>query len=251
MGLGYYPIAPDFQFELELHEHSNKETIQIEDTEGNIRQFLRWGEFRFNVGGEQCTIQCYKSDPEEDRFFIPFRDATSGKETYGAGRYLDIDSGDLTTNGKWDLDFNKAYNPWCAYNENYACPFVPPENWLKVSIRAGEKDYPLRTEEESKMADTISEKEVGKVISQVGHPAIDCTLVDLGIVKDWTVEGNRVKVLLAFPSLDIPIKDYIVGSVRDAIEKLGAKVEVELSVMSQEEIQRFIDMEREHWKGII
>ena len=148
IGLSYYPIDHNFRFELELHEHNNKETIQIEDTKGNIRQFLRWGEFRFNVGSEKCTLQCYKSAPEEERLFVPFRDTTSGKETYGAGRYLDIDSGGLTTNGRWILDFNEAYNPWCAYSENYACPFVPSENWLKVPIKAGEKNYPPNTEEE-------------------------------------------------------------------------------------------------------
>ena len=67
---------------------------------------------------------------------------TSGKETYGAGRYLDLEADkDLTEEGKWILDFNKAYNPWCAYSEDYACTFTPPENWLKVPIYAGEKNY--------------------------------------------------------------------------------------------------------------
>ncbi len=149
-GLRYYHINPDFRFELELYEHSNKETIQVEDTQGNIRQFLRWGEFRFNIGNEKCALQVYKSDPQEKRLFIPFKDATSGKETYGAGRYLDFDSRDCTTDGRWILDFNKAYNPWCAYSENYACPFVPSENWLKVSIEAGEKNYQLKNIEEYK-----------------------------------------------------------------------------------------------------
>lgn len=144
MGLSYYPIDPNFRFELELLEHSNKSTIQVEDTKGVIRQFLRWGEFRFNVGNKECTLQAYKSSPEEERLFIPFRDETSDKETYGAGRYLDLDSRDRTTNGRWILDFNKTYNPWCAYSENYACPFVPPENWLKIPIKAGEKNYPLK-----------------------------------------------------------------------------------------------------------
>jgi uncharacterized protein (DUF1684 family) len=143
MGLSYYPIDPNFRFELELFEHSDKSTIQVEDTKGVIRQFLRWGEFRFNVGNKEYTLQAYKSSPEEERLFIPFRDATSGKETYGAGRYLDLDSRDRTTNGRWILDFNKAYNPWCAYSENYACPFVPPENWLDVPVIAGEKSYSL------------------------------------------------------------------------------------------------------------
>ncbi|MHA1701352.1 MAG: DUF1684 domain-containing protein, partial [Promethearchaeota archaeon] len=71
-----------------------------------------------------------------------FRDETSGKETYGAGKYLDLEEENhKISKGKWILDFNVAYNPFCAYSEKYACPFVPPENWLKVPIFAGEKKY--------------------------------------------------------------------------------------------------------------
>ena len=141
-GLVYYPPDPDYRFELELHEHRDKKMLKIEDTGGNMRDFLRWGEFRFKVGNEECILQAYKSDPREERLFIPFKDATSGKETYGAGRYIDLEyERDRTPEGKWILDFNKAYNPWCAYSKNYVCPFVPPENWLKVPIRAGEKKY--------------------------------------------------------------------------------------------------------------
>jgi len=106
---------------------------------------LRWGEFRFKIGDKACTLQAYKSDPNEERLFVPFRDETSGKETYGAGRYLDLDDEHhCTTDGKWILDFNCAYNPWCAYSDAYACPFVDPENWLKVAVRAGEKKYSLK-----------------------------------------------------------------------------------------------------------
>lgn len=142
--LAYYPPNPDYYFELELHEHSQKKMLKIEDTQGNARNFIRWGEFHFKVGDEECKVQAYKSDPREDRLFIPFRDATSGKKTYGAGRYLDLSPEEhLTAAGKWILDFNRAYNPWCAYNNNYACPYVPPENWLKVKILAGEKKYTL------------------------------------------------------------------------------------------------------------
>ena len=74
-----------------------------------------------------------------------FRDETSGKETYGSGRYIDLSPEEhYTTEKKWILDFNKAYNPWCAYSERYACPFVDPENWLNVPVRAGEKKYSMR-----------------------------------------------------------------------------------------------------------
>ena len=143
-GLDYYPPDPDFRFKLELHEHEEKKKLKIEDTQGNEREFLRWGEFRFKIGGKECTLQAYKSDPGEARLFVPFRDETSGKETYGAGRYIDLDKEEhYTTEGKWILDFNKAYNPWCAYSEFYACPFVDPENWLQAAIEAGERNYSL------------------------------------------------------------------------------------------------------------
>jgi len=141
-GLDYYPPDPSSRFELDLHQHSDKQVIQIEDTGGTMRDMIRWGEFRFQIADAECTLQAYKSDPYEERLFIPFKDATSGKETYGAGRYLDLDyQRDRTPEGKWILDLNMAYNPWCAYSSNYMCPFVPPENWLKVPVYAGERDY--------------------------------------------------------------------------------------------------------------
>lgn len=140
-GLRYYPVNLKYRFVLELHEHKDKRIIKIQDTKGNLRLFLRWGEFRFKVGNKTCVLQAYRSNPEKEELFVPFRDATSGKETYGAGRYIDLNQNDITTDGKWILDFNKAYNPWCAYSEDYACPFVPPENWLDVPVEAGEKNY--------------------------------------------------------------------------------------------------------------
>jgi len=144
-GLNYYPPEPGFRFELVLHEHPQKSVLTIEDTQGNERKFLRWGEFRFTIDNIDCTLQAYKSSPQEKRLFIPFRDATSGKETYGAGRYLDLEEDWHTTSGGggWVLDFNRAYNPWCAYSDQYACPFVAMENWLKVAIRAGEKNFSI------------------------------------------------------------------------------------------------------------
>ncbi len=141
-GLDYYPPAPDCRFEIELYEHEEKKTKKMAYTKGEERDFIQWGEFRFSIGGEECVLQAYKNDAEEGQLFIPFRDATSGQETYGAGRYLDLNAArNHTADGKWILDLNRAYNPWCVYSENYTCPFVPQENWLAVPIRAGEKNY--------------------------------------------------------------------------------------------------------------
>ena len=141
-GLAYYPIDPAYRFELPLHEHERKGTIETGDTAGQTRALWRWGEFRFAIDGLDCTLQAYKSDTGEERLFVPFRDGTSGKESYGAGRYLDLEPArHRTSQGTWIVDFNEAYNPWCAYSGDYACPFVPPENWLRVPVRAGEKSH--------------------------------------------------------------------------------------------------------------
>jgi len=91
-GLGYYPPDRDHRFEVELHEHEDKERVRMAYTKGEEQEFVRWGEFRFRVGRDECVLQAYKGDPQEERLFIPFRDATSGRETYGAGRYLDLDA---------------------------------------------------------------------------------------------------------------------------------------------------------------
>ena len=144
-GLSYFPPDPDLRFELALDEHEEKKRIIVAASKGGEREFIRWGEFRFEVNGNQCVLQAYKSDREEERLWVPFRDKTSGKETYGAGRYLDLEpERHRTTEGKWILDLNRGYNPWCAYSEAYTCPFIPPENWLEVPIRAGEKSYPFK-----------------------------------------------------------------------------------------------------------
>ena len=147
-GLDYFPIDPQYRFELELHEHEEKEQIKMAYTKGEEQDFIRWGEFRFEISGKEQVLQAYRRTADEAMLFVPFRDATSGKETYGAGRYIDLDmERDQNANGKWILDFNRAYNPWCVYSEDYTCPFVPPENWLDVPILAGEKNYPLAKED--------------------------------------------------------------------------------------------------------
>jgi uncharacterized protein (DUF1684 family) len=141
-GLDYFPPDPDLMIKVELHEHETKNTERMAYTKGEQQSFLRWGEFRFVRDGQKCVLQAYKMQAEEDQLFIPFKDETSGHETYGAGRYLDLHPArDRFPDGSWSLDFNKAYNPWCCYSDQYTCPFVPRENWLSVPIRAGEKKY--------------------------------------------------------------------------------------------------------------
>lgn len=141
-GLNYYPVTPELRFKLTLHEHNDKEKVEVQDNQGNTQEFIRWGEFRFTINEEEHTLQAYKSNPDETRLWVPFKDETNEKETYGAGRYIDLEAPQDKKADKWILDFNQAYNPFCAYNERYVCPFIPPANWLETKIKAGEKRYP-------------------------------------------------------------------------------------------------------------
>ncbi len=101
------------------------------------------------------------------------------------------------------------------------------------------------------MANEKSEEDIRQVVAEIKHPAIDRTLVDLGIVKEITVNGNKVLVTMALPFPGIPtqVKDYLVNSVVEQIKKLDVEVEVDLTIMNQEELQAFLDMEQESWKG--
>jgi uncharacterized protein len=133
-GLAYYPVDAKYRFEAALVREEPK-VLEIQRSGGDVVQYRRLGHFKLKLPAGEAKLALYES---KGHAFIPFRDATSGKETYGAGRYLDPPK---LPDGKYLIDFNEAYNPFCAYNEAYSCPFPPPENWLKIPVQAGEKDY--------------------------------------------------------------------------------------------------------------
>jgi len=133
---------PDFRyrFVLPLTPNPAPDTIVILSTRGNQRRALRVGWFDFAVNGTPCRLEATRLlEPGvgETNIGIFFRDATTGKDTYGVGRYVDVEQ---RPDGKYVLDFNDAYNPACAVSEHYNCPIPPKANTLKVAIRAGEKD---------------------------------------------------------------------------------------------------------------
>lgn len=144
-GLAYYDPDPEYRFVLPLHEHEQKTEVTVETTADGEQTYLRWGEFRFDLDGEEHTLQAYRPDRTTERLWVPFRDETNGEETYGAGRYLDLEYDTHRVDGEWVLDFNQAYNPTCAYNAVYECPMIPTENWLDVRIEVGEKEFPGET----------------------------------------------------------------------------------------------------------
>ncbi|MHB9285896.1 DUF1684 domain-containing protein [Halobacteriales archaeon Cl-PHB] len=141
-GLDYYPVDADYRFEVDLDRHDDPDEVVVGTSTGGEQTYLEWGEFAVDVDGQVVTIQAYKSDPDDDRLWVPFRDETSGEATYGAGRYLDLEVDSHHLGGDtWLLDFNEAYNPTCAYSDRYECPLPPTENWLEVPVEAGEKAY--------------------------------------------------------------------------------------------------------------
>lgn len=113
---------------------------------GKTRPHVAYALLSFVLGGKPQTVTLYRNLnvsrlPEyRDYLFLPFKDATSGQETYGGGRYLDLRIGDIR-DGRVTLDFNKAYNPYCAFKEGYPCPIPPKNNVLSIPVEAGEKTY--------------------------------------------------------------------------------------------------------------
>lgn len=140
VGLPYFEVDPSLRFEgLTLVPYQGHEptSFQIPTTDGQLRPAERAGEFRFDVDGTACRLTAYVfAGSDAHSLFVPFQDGTTGAETYGAGRYLDLEPDDDET---FSLDFNLAYHPYCVYDARYSCPLTPPENRLAVRIEAGER----------------------------------------------------------------------------------------------------------------
>lgn len=141
-GLSYYKVDKSFVFESILQRLPAPAEVTIATSQDRPRPMLHLGALPFTYDGRQLAVQVYapKDTSDGNYWFIPFTDATSGGETYGGGRYLDIEN---IASDTVFLDFNYAYNPYCAYNPRFDCPIPPAENALPIAIRAGERDFPL------------------------------------------------------------------------------------------------------------
>ena len=138
-GLSYFYEDAGLRYEADVEEFEEKEPVEMQTSTGAVASYTRWGKVAFDVDGERAELTLFgDAHGHGDEFFVPFADVTTGTETYDAGRYVDIQP---LAGGKMLVDFNVAYHPYCAYNEQWSCPLVPFENRLKVSIRAGEKSF--------------------------------------------------------------------------------------------------------------
>ncbi len=136
-GLSFFPIDEKYRLDVELKKNINPEKITLSSSKGESHIYLRYGSLEFALDGQTCKLTVFKP-LDEDYFFLPFKDKTSGKESYEAGRYVEIE---LISDNIYILDFNLAYNPLCAYNDNFSCALTPFENILPIAIPAGQKKY--------------------------------------------------------------------------------------------------------------
>jgi hypothetical protein len=139
-GLAYFQPDQAYRFaglRLERPGDPERARFAIDTSDHQPGTAYRLGRFRFAIGGQEVALTAYRiGNGTSDALFVPFRDGTSGIETYPAGRYLDITAED---DGTCVVDFNDAYHPFCAYSDSYSCPLPPAENWLPVRIEAGER----------------------------------------------------------------------------------------------------------------
>ena len=138
--LKYFPPDPNYVVPAELKLSETRPIVELPTSTGPLRKMQVVGTLEFTINGEKHSLGALSPAGEPIRaLFVPFADLTTGNETYSAGRYLDIEP---TATGLYTIDFNYAYNPTCAYNKSYECPYPPPSNRLKIAVRAGEKAPP-------------------------------------------------------------------------------------------------------------
>jgi uncharacterized protein (DUF1684 family) len=141
-GLRYFPVDPAFRVQAKLISIDQKKVVILPTSDGFEKKYIEYGyaEFKFNGTTNRLLIlEIMEMGPYRGTLFLAFGDATSSRETYGAGRYLDVKK--VKGSSTITLDFNEAYNPYCAYNENFSCPLPPRENLMTIAIHAGEMIY--------------------------------------------------------------------------------------------------------------
>jgi len=140
--LEFYPVDMNFRVKAILKRTPNEKPFLMPTTTDRLPLYVKYATLHFSIHGRDFVLDLFQNmEPKEgyeDYLFLPFTDLTSGDGSYGGGRYIDLTQSEGDT---LILDFNKAYNPYCAYNPNYSCPIPPAQNDLKIRIEAGVKDF--------------------------------------------------------------------------------------------------------------
>jgi hypothetical protein len=143
-GLEFFPVDPDYKVEARFVLNPDPEIFEMQTTTERKPLYVKYGEAHFSLKGEDLVLEIYRSESAKkikefsEHLFLPFKDLTNGNESYGGGRFIDLK---IPEGESIIIDFNKAYNPYCAYNHKYSCPIPPEANHLNIAIPAGVKAY--------------------------------------------------------------------------------------------------------------
>lgn len=146
-GLDFFPVSDEFIVTAKLTKTENAPTFEMATTTDRKPLYKEYGKLNFTLKGKECELTIYQSQDDlrdkkyKDYLFLPFTDDTSGEESYGGGRYMDVMTTDEKIDGIIVLNFNNTYNPYCAYNDRYSCPLTPRKNHLDVQVKAGIKVF--------------------------------------------------------------------------------------------------------------
>ena len=146
-GLDFFPVDSTFIVLSKFTKIDNSPIFKMPTNTGREPFYKEYGVLNFRIKGKEFQLTLYQDQDEtldekyKDDLFLPFSDETSGNETYGAGRYINLKTTDLNADGTFILNFNNSYNPYCAYNEKFSCPLTPRKNHLDIEIKAGVKNF--------------------------------------------------------------------------------------------------------------
>jgi uncharacterized protein len=146
-GLDFFPVDSTFIVTAQLVRTENAPTFEMATTTDRKPLYKEFGVLNFNLKGKECKLTIYQSQDDlrdekyKDYLFLPFTDNTSGEDSYGGGRYMDVMTTDINIDNTIVLNFNNTYNPYCAYNDRYSCPLTPRKNHLDIEIKAGIKVF--------------------------------------------------------------------------------------------------------------
>ena len=143
-GLDFFAFDSTYVVNATLTRTPDEKSFKMKTTTDRLPEYVKYGDVSFELFGKSYSLNIYRNldilnkEGYEDYLFLPFLDDTNGFESYGGGRYIDLD---VTEDDSLVIDFNSAYNPYCTYNEKYSCPIVPRENYLSIKIKAGVKNF--------------------------------------------------------------------------------------------------------------
>jgi len=146
-GLDFFSVDSSYIITAKLERTPDSPYFEMATTDERKPYYREFGLLTFKLNGKELNLTLYQSleeynDPKyKDYLFLPFTDETSGEESYGGGRYMDIFESNISLDDTIELNFNNTYNPYCAYNEKYSCPLTPRKNHLGMAIKAGVKDF--------------------------------------------------------------------------------------------------------------